>query len=177
MSRKDKKNIDDSLNIFTEEDFLEQNVEVKYSPIIEEDEEPVKKPKKTLKQKLRYRGKYELLPEKENRKQLRFYYRLFVYKYTGIITGIFALLFGFGALRYNKLLAICAFLIVLPGIFWSLIGIFKIRRLGLILLITGLALNVAALALAVVPLINIAGSFGDILQMIMDYITSAGTMF
>lgn len=177
MSRKEKKGKNDSKKLFTEQDFLENNVEVKHTPLVEEVEEaPVKKPKKTLKQKLRYRGKYELLPEKENRKQLRFYFRLFVFKYTGIVTGIFAIAFAFGALRYNRLLSISAILIALPGLFWGLIGLFKIRRFALILLFTGLILNLAALALAAMPLIQIVGSLGTIWQLIMDYITSAGSM-
>ncbi|GEM_PF-2546162 len=178
MSRKEKKGKGDSNKLFTGEDFLEDNVEVKQTPIIEEaDEKPVKKPKKTLKQKLRYRGKYELLPEKENRKQLRFYHRLFIFKYTGLVTGIFAVAFAFGALRYNKLLSISAILIALPGLFWGLTGLFKIRRFALIPLFTGLFLNVAAIALAAIPLIQISSSFGTIWQMIMDYITAAGAMF
>lgn len=177
MVKKTKKVVASDEATFDDSKFDKDN-ELFQEPLSEEDklEEAVeeKKKKKTRKEKLRYKGKYELLPERENYRQLRFYHRRFVYKYVPFITAAFAILFSFAAIQYNRLLAISAILIAAPGIFWGILGLLKIRRFAFFVVVTGLVLNVIAIIMAIVPLTQVMGQLGQIWTLIQQYLSSFG---
>lgn len=131
------------------------------------------KKEKTLSQRLRYKGKYELLPEKELRKQLRFYERRYLYKYSAYITAIPALFFAILALKYNTLISLMVLLMVTPGILWSILGAFKVRRGGaLIIILIGLVLNVIAVIVAAPALVDAIPKIGEVIRLIIEYIQS-----
>lgn len=127
-----------------------------------------KKRKKTRKEKLRYRGKYELLPERENWRQIKFYRRRFLAIGASFITGIFALLLGFAAYKYNALFGVLTILIAVPGLIYSLIGLVKIRTKGIIVVIIGLVFNIIGLIMIISPLKTIFSNFGAIQQALKD---------
>ncbi len=127
-----------------------------------------KKRKKTRKEKLRYRGKYELLPERENWRQIKFYRRRFLAIGAPFITGIFALLLGFAAYKYNALFGVLTILIAVPGLIYSLIGLVKIRTKGVIVVIIGLVFNIIGLIMIISPLKTIFSNFGAIQQALKD---------
>lgn len=154
----------DDLLFDDSEDFVEEEERAKvvlaidpYPEDIDEDDldTPIKKEKKrkkTRKEKLRYRGKYELLPEKENWKQIRFYRRRATPMAASLITGILALVFAFLAYKYNSLFSLATILIVVTGFIYSLIGFLKIRTKGVIVLIIGFLFSVIALIMIISPL-------------------------
>lgn len=129
-----------------------------------------KKQEKSLTDKLRYKGDYELLPEKELHKQLRFYHRRFVFKYAAYFTAVLAFLFTFAAYAYNTLIALAVLLIVLPGILWSILGTLRVRGKALIIVLIGLGLNVLALIIVSVPLFIAFSKLGELFSLIMEYI-------
>lgn len=129
--------------------------------------------RKTLSEKLRYNGKYELLPEKELQKQLRFYRRRFSFKYAAYFTAIPALLFTYAAITYNTLLALLVILIVLPGLLWGILGAIRVRGFALIVVLIGLGLNVLSIALSINPLIDAIPKIGEVFRLIMEHITSS----
>lgn len=129
-----------------------------------------KKKEKSLTDKLRYKGDYELLPEKELHKQLRFYHRRFVFKYAAYFTAVLAFLFTFAAYAYNTLIALAVLLIVLPGILWSILGALRVRGKALIIVLIGLGLNVLALIIVSVPLFIAFSKLGELFSLIMEYI-------
>lgn len=130
--------------------------------------------KKTLSAKLRYKGKYELLPEKELRKQLRFYEKRHTYKYAAYIGAIPAIFFAILALKYNTLLSLLVVIMIVPGIFYSIMGAIKVRRgLALIFVLGGLVLNLVALFISFPALVDALPKLGEIFRLIGEYIKSA----
>lgn len=146
-----------------DEDDLDYDFKAEYK-------EARKKRKKTRKEKFRYRGKYELLPERENHKQIRFYRRRFTYMASALITGIIGVGFGFLAFKYNHIFALLTVLIVLPGILWGLFGLINIRTKGLIIIIIGLTLNIIAVIMIMKPLWALIPNLGQMYDLIKDYI-------
>lgn len=154
------------------EKSIEETKEIINEEVIEKEVVP-EKSEKTLSERLRYNGKYDLLPEKELRKQLRFYERRFLYKYSGYVTAIPALFFTILALKYNTLISLMVILMVAPGILWSTLGALKVRRGGaLIVILIGLALNVIALIVAAPALVAAVPKIGEVIRLISEYIQS-----
>ncbi len=118
----------------------------------EEVVEKKKKHKKTRKEKFHYHGKHELLPERENWKQIRFYRRRAIPLAASLITGILALVFGFISFKYNALFSLATILIVVTGLVYSLIGFFKVRTRGIIVLIIGIVFNIIGIIMVISPL-------------------------
>lgn len=128
--------------------------------------------KKTLGGKLNYKGKHPLLPEKEVRKQQRFYNKRFVFKWLGYITAIVGLPVVFLAARYNYLFAFLALLVAIPGIFWGVRAALKLRKTALLISLIALSLNVVVLVTSIFYIIRIAPQLSEIGQILKDYFDS-----
>lgn len=128
--------------------------------------------KKTRTEKFHYKGKYELLPEKENYRQLKFYYKLFRYRAAAMISGIVGIGLGFVAWKYNLLFALLVIVAVIPGILWGLLGLIKTRTKGIIIIIIGLVLNAIAIIMIIRPLWELIPHLKNMGQLFKDYLDS-----
>lgn len=175
--------LDDNIIFDDREEFLEDHE--KGRPVIKDypadiDEDDLdydfkaerRRNRKTRKERFGYKGKYELLPERENQKQIRFYERRFRYRTTALITGILALPFAFVAFKYNLLFSLLVILMVIPGFLWGLVGLIKIRTAGIITIIIGLTLNVIAVIMISKPLFNLIPHLKVIVDLIKTYFDS-----
>ncbi|OQC11004.1 MAG: hypothetical protein BWX74_00405 [Tenericutes bacterium ADurb.Bin087] len=129
---------------------------------------------KTLTDRYRYKGRYYLLPERELRKQLRFYQKVFNYRFLGIIAGVIALVFAILALMFNAYFAVFTLLVVITGLVYGVLGMFKLRGLNWILVLMGIGLNIVAIVLAMKPLTFVFKHLGEIIELISEYISAAG---
>lgn len=179
MEKSKKKSKEDI--VFTKQDLvLEENAED--SAQVKQESKEIVISKKTGKKKKKqpnekrakvtpktlYKGKYELLPEKENRKQIRFRDRIFTYSYTALITGIFAVLFAIGAIIFNRLLAFCVVLCVISGLFWGLVGLIKLKAYRRFYVLLGLGLNIIAISISVQPLMESLALSAELLELILQ---------
>lgn len=129
---------------------------------------------KTLTERYRYKGKYFLLPERELRKQLKFYQKVFNYRYLGIISGVIALIFSMLAVMLNAYFAVLTLLIVITGTIYSIVGMVKLRGFSWILGIIAIALNIAAIAVAMKPMTFVFTNLNEIIEMFNEYLEATG---
>lgn len=130
---------------------------------------------KTLTDRYHYRGRYYLLPERELRKQLRFYQKVFNYRFLGIIAGVIALIFSILSLTFNAYFAVFTLLIVITGLIYGLLGMLKLRGLNWLFVLIGIGLNIMAIVLAMKPLTFVFKHLGEIMALINEYMSSAGS--
>jgi hypothetical protein len=130
---------------------------------------------KTLTDRYHYRGRYYLLPERELRKQLRFYQKVFNYRFLGIIAGVIALIFSILSLTFNAYFAVFTLLIVITGLIYGLLGMLKLRGLNWLFVLIGIGLNIMAIVLAMKPLTFVFKHIGEIMALINEYMSSAGS--
>lgn len=130
---------------------------------------------KTLTDRYHYRGRYYLLPERELRKQLRFYQKVFNYRFLGIIAGVIALIFSILSLTFNAYFAVFTLLIVITGLIYGLLGMLKLRGLNWLFVLIGIGLNIMAIVLAMKPLTFVFKHLGEIMALINEYMNSAGS--
>lgn len=130
---------------------------------------------KTLTARYHYRGRYYLLPERELRKQLRFYQKVFNYRFLGIIAGVIALIFSILSLTFNAYFAVFTLLIVITGLIYGLLGMLKLRGLNWLFVLIGIGLNIMAIVLAMKPLTFVFKHLGEIMALINEYMSSAGS--
>jgi hypothetical protein len=130
---------------------------------------------KTLTDRYHYRGRYYLLPERELRKQLRFYQKVFNYRFLGIIVGVIALIFSILSLTFNAYFAVFTLLIVITGLIYGLLGMLKLRGLNWLFVLIGIGLNIMAIVLAMKPLTFVFKHLGEIMALINEYMSSAGS--
>ena len=130
---------------------------------------------KTLTDRYHYRGRYYLLPERELRKQLRFYQKVFNYRFLGIIAGVIALIFSILSLTFNAYFAVFTLLIVITGLIYGLLGMLKLRGLNWLFVLIGVGLNIMAIVLAMKPLTFVFKHLGEIMALINEYMSSAGS--
>ena len=130
---------------------------------------------KTLTDRYHYRGRYYLLPERELRKQLRFYHKVFKYRFLGIIAGVIALIFSILSLTFNAYFAVFTLLIVITGLIYGLLGMLKLRGLNWLFVLIGIGLNIMAIVLAMKPLTFVFKHLGEIMALINEYMSSAGS--
>lgn len=178
---KKRKEVQPEVETYDDSKYLDDDLKYAEPVLIEEEpveaprpQEEKKKPKKTLTERYRYKGKYELLPERELRKQLRFYQRVFNYRWLGILSGVCAIFFAAIATKYNHYFSLFTLLIVISGLIYGVFGLIKIRRFGLILVLLGVVLNVVAIIMVINPLKLIIADAAEIVQLINDYISSIG---
>jgi hypothetical protein len=130
---------------------------------------------KTLTDRYHYRGRYYLLPERELRKQLRFYQKVFNYRFLGIIAGVIALIFSILSLTFNAYFAVFTLLIVITGLIYGLLGMLKLRGLNWLFVLIGIGLNIMAIVLAMKPLTFVFKHLGEIMALINEYMSSSGS--
>lgn len=159
--------LDDDPELFVYEDEAEAEELEAYEP-------KKRKPKKTLKQKFGYKGKYDLLPEKENHKQIKFYQKLFNYRYAALIGGIVAMLFAYATIRFNSLFSVVVIFSVLPGLLYGILGLLKLRDWRFFMAASGIVVNVIAVIMVIGPFTAVVGSFGQIWQLLSDYFITFG---
>lgn len=178
---KDSERFDDRKEFLEEYELARPDIE-DYPDDVDEDDldfdfkearrEERRRNKKTRSEKFHYRGKYELLPERELNKQTRFYFRLFRYRFASLLSGILALGLAFIAWKYNILFSVLTLIAVVPGLLWGLLGLLKIRTKGIIIVIIGLLLNVLAVIMVIRPFYNLIPQLADMFQLFKDYLNS-----
>lgn len=86
-----------------------------------------------------------------------------------------ALIFSILSLTFNAYFAVFTLLIVITGLIYGLLGMLKLRGLNWLFVLIGIGLNIMAIVLAMKPLTFVFKHLGEIMALINEYMSSAGS--